>query len=92
LSVGAKWQRWLSSAASTNNTASIISTWCIYCGTKVSLVMLLWKVLQQGWNGASMKTMASRENFTCCYRENPILLETKIVLECFVAAMASIFR
>jgi hypothetical protein len=43
-----KWLSMLSNYKSTNNTASIITTWCLYYRTKVSLVMLLFKVLQRG--------------------------------------------
>jgi hypothetical protein len=45
---------------STNNTASIITgAWCLYCHTKVSLVILLLKELQQGCNEGHGK----EENF-----------------------------
>jgi hypothetical protein len=45
-----KWLLMVSNNKSTNDSASIITTRCRYCGTKVSLVMLvLFKVLQQGW-------------------------------------------
>jgi hypothetical protein len=39
-----------------------------------------------------MKTMAWKDNFSCCYCEDPTVFETKLVLNCFVAAMATNFR
>jgi hypothetical protein len=36
-----KWLSMLSNNKSTNNTAAIITTWCLYCCTKVSLGLLL---------------------------------------------------
>jgi hypothetical protein len=46
-----------------NNTASIITAWCLYCHTKVSLVILLLKELQQGCDEGHGK----EENFMWCY-------------------------
>jgi hypothetical protein len=43
-----KWYWWLSNTKYSNNTASIITAWCLYCRTEVSLGSLLLKVLLQG--------------------------------------------
>jgi hypothetical protein len=58
----------------TTYTFCIITTATHKAVGEIVLGLVLWKVLQQGWNGAGMKTMARRKTFTLYYRGGPTLL------------------
>jgi hypothetical protein len=53
---------------------SIITAVTHWAVGEIVLGLVLWKALQQGCNGAGMKTMARRETFTRYYRGDPTLL------------------
>jgi hypothetical protein len=78
-----KWLSMVSNNKSTNNTASIVTTWCLYCRTKLTQLFCRWLpplvvVPPSHWCNRNWKP--------CCLHVQRLQkLETKIVLNCFVA-------